>query len=197
MLLNYTVGISLPFVAGLIVIVLFAFIWKKMKKKVITGIVIGFFVGLALAAFLFVTPTKVYVVTGNKEMQKYLSIGSSSYTLKDGTSIPISAKMAHCTLINDAADAIVVEHVVYGDGYEEDDILEPGQYLDIEDPYIDYFFDGTPPESLETTSYSTYKVVLWLRMYSDYESDYLEYYDEEEYEEDYSEDEELEESEDL
>ena len=105
--------------------------------------------------------------------------------------------MAHCTLINDAADAIVVEHVVYGDGYEEDDILEPGQYLDIEDPYIDYFFDGTPPESLETTSYSTYKVVLWLRMYSDYESDYLEYYDEEEYEEDYSEDEELEESEDL
>lgn len=52
-----------------------------MKKKPVAGGTIDFFVGKILANFLFYTPTKVYVVTKNKEMSKYISIGGGSYTL--------------------------------------------------------------------------------------------------------------------
>lgn len=174
MLLNYYIGISAPFIAGLAVIILFAWLWKKMKKKAVAGGTIGFFVGIILAAFLFVTPTKVYVVTGNKEMSKYISVGSSSYTLKNGSSVAINAEMAHCTLINDSDEEVVLEHVIYGFGFQEDELVEPGQVLDIDDAFIDHFFDEIPPETVETSGSGTYTVRLWLRMYADYENTHIE-----------------------
>lgn len=174
MLINYYIGISAPFIAGLLVIILFAWLWKKMKKKPVAGGTIGFFIGIILAIYLFVTPTKVYVVTGDKEMSKYISFGKSSYTLKNGSEVVIDVAMAHCSLINDADEAIVLEHVIYGYGFQEDNILEPGQILDIEDSYIDYFFDEVPPDEVESNGTGTYTVRLWLKMFSDYENTHIE-----------------------
>ncbi len=173
MLINYYIGISAPFIAGLAVIILFAWLWKKMKKKPVAGGTIGFFVGMILAAFLFVTPTKVYVVTGNKEMSKYISVGGGSYTLKNGTKVDINAPMANCTLINDSDEDVVLEHVIYGFGFQEDDLIESGQALLIDDSYIDYFFDETPPDEIETTGSGTFTVCLWLRMAADYENTHI------------------------
>jgi hypothetical protein len=172
MLLNYYLGISIPFIAGIAVIILFAWLWKKMRKKAVAGETVGFFVGLIVTAFLFVMPTTVYVLSGDSDFVKYISFGNSSYTLEDGKEVGIDSSIGYCTVINDSDDNFVLEHVIYGNGFEEDKFVGPGFALKVDDSAIDYFFNEMPPETIETSGSGSYAVRLWLRTGATYMADY-------------------------
>ena len=174
MLLNYYIGITIPFIACIAVIILFAWLWKKMKKKPVAGGTIGFFVGIIPMVFLFVSPTNVYVVTGDKEMSKYIAFGSPTYTMASGEEVSIKAPMACFTLINDSKEDVVIEHVIYGLGFEEDELVEPQQVLvSTDDSSIDHFFDEMPPDEIETSGTGSYVSRLWLRTRAAYEAEYF------------------------
>ncbi len=163
MLIGYTIGRAIPFLVWALVIFLGVVGWKKMKKNPVAGGTIGFFVGLIPCVFLFVFPTNVYVVSGNQAIAHYLCYGSSEYTMTNGDLIKINAPMAHFTLINDSKDDLMLEHVIYGYGAEQDEFVASGNILRSEATAIDHFFGDTPPETIETSGSGTYSVRLWLR----------------------------------
>ncbi len=174
MLLNYTIGKAFPFIVWLLIIVLFVLLWKKMKKKPVAGGTIGFFVGLVPCVYLFVSPSNVYVITGQQEVAKYVCYGGGEYTMSNGDAIKIKSQMAQFTLINDSDEDLMLEHVIYGYGYQEDEFIGAGNVLRSEDATIDHFFNDTPPESIETSGSGTYSVRLWLRTYEAYDETHIE-----------------------
>lgn len=173
MILSPLFGKILIGVVYLGIIVLFAFLWKKMKKKPVAGGTIGFFIGIVPAVMLGVMSTGLYVVDGEGSYSEYWVYGSPTYTTAEGDEITIENEMAEWTLINDSDAELVIEHVIYGmDAKVPDDIfLDPGESTVLEGK-LSYFFDNEPPDEISTQSSSNSVYRKWLRTVEDYEDDY-------------------------
>ncbi|MCG8573907.1 MAG: hypothetical protein MI810_03390 [Flavobacteriales bacterium] len=173
MLINSSLWITLIIIACLALIMLMAFLWKKMKKKPVAGGTIGFFLSFILAAFMFVTPSNVYIVHGKKEYSKYVLLGETSYEMENGGgSVTLTNAMAECDLINDSGENIVIEEVIYGFGFPDNVLLESGNSVHLERSNINHFFDDIPPETIETSSTATAVVSLWVQMEEDFYGDF-------------------------
>lgn len=160
-------------VVYVLIIALFAFLWKKMKKKPVAGGTIGFFIGTVPAVMLAVMSTGLYVVDGEDSYSEYWVYGSPTYTTAEGEEITIENEMAQWTIINDSEEDIVIEYVIYGmDASIPDDMfLDPGDY-EVIDGKIHHFFGDTPPDEISSESSSNSIYRLWVRT----EDEYNDYY---------------------
>lgn len=161
-MISFTLGIALAVLVGLAFIVLFVWLWKKLKKKPVAGGTIGFFVGIIAATGIMVIPSRAYVIHGDNDYSHYLVYSSTSYTTSDNKTIDINIKQTQCVVINDTKDNYSVETVIYGFGFGSVQTLEAHSHLVLDHSKIDYFFDEEPPESIETESSGNVSM-LWLR----------------------------------
>lgn len=168
MLINSTLWIVLVVLACLAVIALFAFLFKKMKKKPVAGGTVGFFIAIIVAAFMVVTPSNVYIINGVKDYSKYVLLGDTEFEMKDGSKIRLMNQIAECDLINNSGKNVVVEQVIYGFGFADNQLLESGMRLHLETSSIEHFFDDIPPETIETTSTASAVYRLWVQMEEDF-----------------------------
>jgi uncharacterized membrane protein (DUF485 family) len=169
MLVNYTLWITLAVISCLLLIFGLALLWKKMKKKPVAGGTIGFFLAFILFAVMYVMPTNVYVVKGDKEYSKYALLGDGSYTTTSGSEIQLKGVLAECDLINDTNEGVVVEQVIYGFALANNKLIEPGEVMRFESTSIEYFFDNEPPETIETSSTASGVYKNWIQMESDFQ----------------------------
>ena len=165
MILGFWVGtLGIIFIA-ILMIFLFSYLFKLMKKRGIVGGTIGFFIGFALSVFLFVIARSLYVVTGDGECSSYYVYGAPTFEMKSGESVKVDLPMAQSMVINESDTVIILEKVAYG-GYffgGEDYWVEPGEYEIIEAGRIHYFFDDEPPEEISSNSGSDQEFRWWLR----------------------------------
>lgn len=168
MLINYTVGLILIILLGIGVIALFAWLWKKMKKKPVAGGTIGFFISCVICIGFWVTAGRVYVVTAPNEYTKYVLIGSSSYTLENGDEVKCINGDEGALLINNCNENIIIQQVIYGyGGLPNDKRLEAQDHMYVGRREVHYFFDEEVPESIEVEG-SGYVIRLWVIMEEDY-----------------------------
>lgn len=173
MILSALFGKILIGIAYVGIIALFAWLWKKMKKKPVAGGTVGFFVGTIPAVMLAIFPTGLYVVTGEDSYSEYWVYGSATYTTAEGEEIEIENEMAQWTVINDSDVDMIIEQVIYGNGAIPNDInLYAGGDYEVIDSKISYFFKDTPPDEISTESTSSSVYLLWLRTEEDYNEDY-------------------------
>ena len=142
---------GLGVVSLLLVMLLFIWLWKKMKKKALKGGVLGFFLGLIPMMFFYVVPYNFYVLEGGKNCSNYKVIGSPEYEMKSGTKIQLIDTMA-CTIANDSDDSYVLEKIIFGGfSFPELERIPVGKYIENQS-YIAYYFDDEIPESITTES---------------------------------------------
>lgn len=173
MLVNYYVGVILPFVTWFIVTLIFHRIWKRLEKKESTGATIGFITGILLSVVFYVWSVNVYVVTGEKEYKAYVAYGNSSYKLRSGKTVSIKPAAFSCAVINDWSSNLVLEKIVYGriDGFTRDQLIRPGESIvNSENSRISCFFDELPDEKIYSKTKKG-RIKLWLRMEEDYKSE--------------------------
>lgn len=170
MILNALLSKILIGVVYLAIILLFAWLWKKMKKKPVAGGTIGFFVGTVPAVMMAVLPSGLYVVTGEESYSEYWVYGSATYTTQEGDEIEITSTNLEYTVINDTDIDFVIEEVIYGFHIPEDEFLYAGDDVII-DKKISYFFGDIPPDEIEVEA-GKYASRYWLRTVEDYDEDY-------------------------
>jgi hypothetical protein len=145
------------------IILLFAWIWKKFKKKPVAGGTVGFFIGLIPIVMLAVLPTKAYIVFGEADYSTYWVYGAKSYTLHTGETVEITSSNLESTVINDSKKRIEIEEVVYGNGFYEPEITQifKGEMV-VFDKDISFFFDDEIPNQIEVEA-GKYAIRLWMR----------------------------------
>jgi hypothetical protein len=171
MLINYTLlfTVALILTLGICFLILRPFI--KRKKYVAGGFTV-FFTGMILFTGIIMMNSRVYVVTGNKACTRYAMYGTAEYKMQDGTSLKLEMPFQKCMIVNDCPEEVVVEKVIYGyNGNSKDKIVKPYRALITKAMAMDYLFDQRPPTSITSKS-SGAEVRYWLRMRSDYESEY-------------------------
>ncbi|MFT5823250.1 MAG: uncharacterized membrane protein (DUF485 family) [Crocinitomix sp.] len=171
MLVNYTLWITLAIIGCLILIIGLALLWKKFKKKMVAGGTIGFFLSFILFAVMFVMPTNVYVVDGDKEFTRYAMLGDATYTCNSGSEIKLKGVLAECDIINDSDEGVVVEQVIYGFALADNQLIDIEENMHFESTSIEFFFDNEPPETIETSSTASGVYKNWIQMESDFSGD--------------------------
>ena len=169
MLVYAFLGLVLVFGSGLGIILGMAWLWKKMKLKPVAGGTLGFFLSCIVCMFIYIAPSKAYVVTGEKEYSAYWVYGDAVYTMSDGTEVPLSSANG-ATLINDSEHNIIMQQVVYGYGkFPAASRVIPGQVFPTGYSEIAYFFDEEPDETASSESASGYVTKLQVIMEDDFE----------------------------
>lgn len=173
MLVNYYFGVILPFVAWLIVTIIFHRVWKKFQENERRGAIIGFIAGILLSVVLYIWSVNVYIVTAEKEYKKYVSYGNSSYKLKSGKDIRIKPAAFSCFIINDWNKSVVLQKIIYGrvDGFVRDQSIGPGQsIINSESSKISCFFEEQPDDKIYSKT-DKGRIQLWLRTEEEYKSE--------------------------
>lgn len=145
------------------IIIFFAWVWKKFKKKPVAGGTLGFFLGTIPIIMLVVFPKKIQVVNGVKTYTTYWAYGSPTYTCQNSNTIKITSTNLETIIINDYNRTIEIEEIIYGNPLIEPQttILKYGSGV-ILDKKISYFFDEKIPESIDV-EYGKYAIEYWLR----------------------------------
>jgi len=165
MLIKFWLGILLAIGVAILVIILFAKLFKLMKKTAAAGGIIGFFVGVTLFILYFIIPSRTYVVSGEAEFDHYVVFGSPEYEMSDGQKITIDIPSGYCLVINDTEDRIMIEEVIYGGyGFSPSPNEISGMTADyVETGAIDHFFDDVPPDEISVSNDSDEISRFWLR----------------------------------
>lgn len=74
---------------------------------------------------MYLMPTNIYVVDGDKEYSRYALLGNGSYTATDVTVIQLKSILTERDLINDTNKGVVVEQVIYGFAFLNNKRIEP------------------------------------------------------------------------
>ena len=145
------------------IIIFFAWMFKKFKKKAVAGGTLGFFLGTIPVIMLVIFPKKLQVVNGKKTYTTYWAYGSPTYTCQNGKTIKITSTNLETVIINDYNKTIEIEEIIYGNPLIEPQIitLKNGSGV-ILDKGISYFFDEKIPESIDV-EYGKYALEYWLR----------------------------------
>ena len=162
MLLNYSLLIAFAFIAAILTIVIFVFLFRKRNKG--AGFLLGLIAGGGLAAFIILyNNSTVYIVHGNDDYSTFAAYGTSVYKMYGGEEIQVHAHDQKLLIINDSEVNLVLEKVVYGSfAFASTFDISAGNTHAAEISKIDYFFDDTPPESLKSNEKRIEQ--FWLRL---------------------------------
>ena len=140
------------------------FIAKKMNKPPGGGGGIAFLIWIIFIIYMFIGPSRLYVVNGVKKYSHYIVFGSPEYTLADGQIVTVKISSGHCFVINETNRDMVVEEIVYGGIFGGDvDWIYPHTGEEVEGGKIDYFYDDEPPDEISVSSSTDEVTRLWLR----------------------------------
>lgn len=165
MLITFWLGLTLSFLASILLMVILGWITKKIKGSGAIGGLIGFFIGFALVMFVAFGSRRAYVVIGDQEYVHYMVFGSPEYSTKAGTKVVLNMNYDECYVINESEDPVVIEEAVYG-GYGFGGAthwVQAGEQGIMSEHKIDYFYDNEPPDEISVSDDSEQTVRLWLR----------------------------------
>lgn len=181
MIISLTLGIIIAVIVGLAVLGLIYFLMKKMKAGQKAGIIAGSIVGILAGTAIVMMAGRIVVVKSMDEAGTYLVYGSPEYEFSNGFKMKLDMAAAESFVINDCDMELVLEKIVYSNSYVADyyDILIlPMSVTHMPSLSVNYFFNETPPDEVETSSGSSSVTKYWLRTKDSYENDYgAMYYD--------------------
>ena len=166
-MISFWTGIFLAIAVGILIIVIGAFISKKLGKGGSIGGLLGFFIGFGAFLAIIFLAGRVYVVTGHEEFDDYMIFGTQSYQLNDSITVNIELQNGQCMVINSWDTPVIVEYMKYG-GYGfggDTEWVKPAEFKVFEERKIFYFYDDAPPEEISVRGgdSSDEYIRLWLR----------------------------------
>jgi hypothetical protein len=183
MLISMTMGVILAILGAVISFAVFYFLLKAMKAGQKAGAIVGSIAGLAAAVVIFVFAGRVIIVKGVDDAGTYLVYGTPTYEFSNGFKLNLTVKALDAYVINDSDLELVLEKVIYstssfgGENYY-DVLCDPMSITHMPSTSVDYFFNDTPPDEIETSGSSSV-TKYWLRTRDSYENEYgFSYYDE-------------------
>ena len=177
MLIDSTHFNGIVLLAGLVIAILVAIIFGKLLKNTSIGIGLGLLLGIITAALLWSPLSqRVYIVKSLYTYEAKIILGSSSYTLSNGTEVSLQVPSSTCMIVNDSKDDLVIEKVFYGvmnfGGKNNDSKIPSQSTFQLDASTVDYFPYQTAPATIEEAE-GTFIAVKWhLRTLSDYEEEY-------------------------
>ncbi len=165
MLIKFWLGLLITLGISVLLMFLFVKLFKFLKKKGISGGIIGFFVGAAIVVVYIIIPARAYVVSGTDECDHFVVLGSPDFEMSNGQKISVNIPSGFCLVINDTEDRIMIEEVVYGGfGFSPSPDEISGMTADVVETHaIDHFFDDVPPDEISVSEGSDEISRFWLR----------------------------------
>jgi hypothetical protein len=182
--MSSTVFILLLIVFGLVAVFALFVLWRKMKLGLKLAGHLAFWPVVVACIFVFTQSTSTYIVTSEGEkfvVTAQMGFGGASYEMSTGTVVDTVVPAGMSILINDTDFEMMVEAVIYGDGYvrQEDAYFEARSFGFFNSSSIDYYPAEEPPASIESSS-SGAEARTWLHPIYDFgDYDEEDYYDEE------------------
>lgn len=145
------------------IILFFAWVWKKFKKKPVGGGTLGFFLGTIPTVMLVVLPSKVQIVNGPKSYSTYWAYGKCTYTSQNNKTVQVKSSNLQTAIINDSKSTVEIEEIVYGNPFYEPKIitLKTGEITVLESD-ISFFFDQKIPDQIDV-EFGKFAIEYWLR----------------------------------
>ena len=164
MMFSFSVFVALSILSGIFIIILFIFLFKKMKKSGGLGGILGGFIGFASVIFFLFVQKHVYIITKGNQYAHNVVLGTKNYTMNNGKVINIDNLNTNGLVVNDSNAILAIEEVVYGAVYYPD-IIEIGamSMYEVSQVTIDYLFEDAPPEEISKETTAETVTRLWLR----------------------------------
>ena len=147
--------------AALLFTLTFLLLGRRGPKKA-RNIAIGVFVALVALVVVSFMVRQVYIIGEGESITHLRALGQPSYTMTNGTTVPVKLGAGQCLIVNDSQEDYVVEEVIYGIGVFPGRYPVPaGESYVAERLQIDYFFGDEQPEEI-TSGGSNTVIHLWL-----------------------------------